>query len=294
MFDFERIHRAISELREQQLFFICGMPKSGTTWMQLLLDAHPEVSCSGEGHFLDRLAPALREALERHAKLLDRQYTSAFQELSEFPKLDEEHVLYLVGTAVALFLLVQRGRKAARVIGEKTPDNVAHLSTLDLLFPNAKFILVVRDGRDCAVSGWFDNLRVGGDGVLKAFGSIDVYAREIAGVWADTVEKSREFATRHPNRARLVRYEDLVADTAAVLADLCRLLTVDARDSVVARCRDAAAFVKLSGGRSPGEENRNTFFRKGVPGDWRNHLSAEGIASFQDRAGESLARLGYE
>ena len=48
------------ELRSKQIFFIGGTAKSGTTWVQLLLDAHPEVSCNGEGHFLDNLKPALK------------------------------------------------------------------------------------------------------------------------------------------------------------------------------------------------------------------------------------------
>ena len=35
---------------------MCGAPKSGTTWLQRLLDAHPEVCCSGEGHFVERFS----------------------------------------------------------------------------------------------------------------------------------------------------------------------------------------------------------------------------------------------
>ncbi len=57
--DFQsRIGRVLSG----QLFFIAGAPKSGTTWVQRLLDAHPEIVCSGEGHFANKIAPPCKEA----------------------------------------------------------------------------------------------------------------------------------------------------------------------------------------------------------------------------------------
>ena len=47
-FDFDALHQAIALIRRKQVFFIGGAAKSGTTWLQLLLNAHPEISCSGE------------------------------------------------------------------------------------------------------------------------------------------------------------------------------------------------------------------------------------------------------
>ncbi|MFP6691035.1 MAG: sulfotransferase, partial [Alphaproteobacteria bacterium] len=40
------------------LFFICGAIKSGTTWLQLMLDAHPDIACRGEGHLPNMLCRA--------------------------------------------------------------------------------------------------------------------------------------------------------------------------------------------------------------------------------------------
>jgi hypothetical protein len=58
-FDFDALHDAVAHVRQKQLFFVGGAPKSGTTWLQLMLNGHPEISCTGEGHFPDRLLPAL-------------------------------------------------------------------------------------------------------------------------------------------------------------------------------------------------------------------------------------------
>lgn len=56
----------------------------------------------------------------------------------------------------------------------------------------------------------------------------------------------------------------------------------------------AHSFTRLAGGRSPGEEDPTHHYRRGVPGDWRNHLNAQHLASFRARYGDLVERLGYE
>ena len=53
----------ISSLDSFNLFFIGGYPKSGTTWVERIFDAHPEASCKGEAHFISLLEPSLRHAI---------------------------------------------------------------------------------------------------------------------------------------------------------------------------------------------------------------------------------------
>jgi hypothetical protein len=63
-------YRDLAALAGRQLFFVGGAPRSGTTWLQLLLDSHPEVSCRGEGLFWKALAEPLdRLLVERRAAL---------------------------------------------------------------------------------------------------------------------------------------------------------------------------------------------------------------------------------
>ena len=50
----------------------------------------------------------------------------------------------------------------------------------------------------------------------------------------------------------------------------------------------------LSGGREPGEEDRESFFRKGEAGDWENWFTIDQMHEFDERAGELLEALGYD
>jgi sulfotransferase family protein len=291
--DYDAVHAAISDLRKKQIFFVGGVIKSGTTWLQLLLDAHPQVSCKGEGHFM-RLVPLLRRALDQHGQLIAEKNQTIFKELAGYPCLGAEDYQYLLASSIALYLLRQSETKSAtRAVGEKSPRNLEFFDVFNALFPTVKFIHIVRDGRDCAVSGWFHNLRVTPEWVKKTYGSMEGYVTSFIDNWAKDVSAAQAVGDAHPMQVRQVRYEDLTANTERTLADLFNFLDVDASPSVLAECRSAASFERLSGGRAAGEENANSFFRKGVTGDWRNHLSPDVIATIHQRAGIWLDRFGY-
>lgn len=54
------------------------------------------------------------------------------------------------------------------------------------------------------------------------------------------------------------------------------------------------SFERLSGGRKKGQENVNSHYRKGTPGDWRNHFSEGHKTAFKDKYNHVLVKLGYE
>jgi Sulfotransferase family len=293
MLDYDAMQAAITDLRKKQIFFIGGTVKSGTTWLQLLLNAHPEVSCNGEGHFGSGLAPILKPAFDRYNQLIAQESKTVFGEIAGYQHLANDDFQYLLASCISLSLLRQSNCKTASAVGEKTPSNVRYFDLLHALFPNAKFLHIVRDARDCAVSGWFHGLRTARDWTMRNFGSMDGYAVKHADYWAKELATAQAFTDKNPDRVRQIRYEDLAAETERVLADLLNFLGVDTGAAVVARCRAAASFETLSSGRAAGEENLDSFFRKGVAGDWRNHLSQETNAAMRMRAGEWLDRFGY-
>ena len=292
-FDFDALHAEIATLRQKQLFFIGGAAKSGTTWLQLLLDRHPAISCNGEGHFPTYLVPRLITAADEYNQDIAWKNQTIFGELPGYPQLAENHIAYLWASAAALQLASQTRGRNVRLIGEKTPDNVRFFGLLAEAFPSAKFLHIVRDGRDCAVSGWFHNLRVSPDWTRETFASMDEYVVALAEEWAANVGVGSAFGDAHPERCLAIRYEDLAADGTAALTRVLDFLGAEADVETVAECLGAGQFEALSGGRAKGDENRESFFRKGVAGDWHNHFTNETNRLFAEKAGQWLARYGY-
>lgn len=293
MFVYENLQKAIDDTFSKQLFFIIGLAKSGTTWLQLTLDGHPEIACRGEGHFTNYLAPNLKKAVDRYNQLIDGKNKTVFTEIEGFPLLKRDHVLFLLASAIGLQMAEYGKGNSIRVIGEKTPDNIHALPALRELFPDAKFIHIIRDGRDAAVSAWFHNFRVAPDLARKKLGTLPRFAAKSARAWVKAVKAGRAFGKQHPRQYLEVRYEDLHRDTAGSVLRALEFLGVDASEHAVTRCLDAGSFETFAGGRKPGEENRESLFRKGGVGDWRNHFDSRATEVFERHAGDLLRQLGY-
>ena len=125
----------IAELARRTLFFVGGAPRTGTTWVQHLLDAHPDVSCRGEGHFLHHLVEPLGHLMARRRDALEVKNTGLLREPGGYPLPEAEDFEFLAGTAILLALRQQTAGGAFKAIGEKTPENVFYFPNLKRLFP---------------------------------------------------------------------------------------------------------------------------------------------------------------
>ncbi|HIJ63689.1 MAG TPA: sulfotransferase [Rhodospirillaceae bacterium] len=284
----------IRKLHRTQLFFVYGSMRSGTTWLQLMLDAHPAVSCRGEAHFLDRLVPSLQEAASRHNAYLEWKNRSIFEEIGGYPTFSVDHLRHLAVTAMLLLMAEQSKDKACVAVGEKTPDSIRFLPLLKILFPKAKFIHIVRDGRDSTVSAWFHNQRTSPEWLQQNYSSLDAFAAASADEWGKEMSLATEFATSHPASCFTLRYEDLLERPEALLKDILRFLGVKATAAQISACCAGTSFINLTNGRQSGQEDRGSFFRKGTSGDWLNHFTPAMNDVFRDKAGRWLEHFGYE
>lgn len=291
--DFDAIAAALSPLAHKQVFFIGGAPKSGTTWLQLLLDAHPDISCGGEGHYADKLLQFLQRGCRDYNNFVHTKNRSIFDGIYAQPTIDSRDLLYLSANAVLLMLARQQKGRDVAIIGDKTPDNVLMFPALAALFPKAKFIHIIRDGRDCAISAWFHNKRINAPQFTEKFPTIGPFLRYFAGVWVDAMQKGENFATATPENCLSVRYEDLIAEPIATLDRVIGFLGGARDPSLLEACHSEAGFEKLSGGRPRGREDRNSFFRQGMSGNWRSHFDALSELEFRTMAEPWLSRLGY-
>src|ERR1700722_16804848 len=165
LLDWDERQGEIARLAQRQLFFIGGAPRSGTTWLQQILDCHPDVSCGGEGLFFKQLAAPMDSLMAERSRALKAKNIGIFRHNSGYPLPEADDTEFLLRTAILLALRQQTAGKACRAVGEKTPENVFFFPRLKRLFPGAKLICIARDPRDVLTSAWhfFHKQAVGQD-----------------------------------------------------------------------------------------------------------------------------------
>jgi len=267
-------------------FFVGGLPRSGTTWVQQLLNAHPQVLCLGESHFFNDLVPSLMRTVagygERRAESRDTWAPTVRgpDEASLGPMLN-----------AAFIALVQAnldGRPVAPLvaIGEKTPDNLMRLGRMWSIMPDARFVNVIRDGRDGAVSA-FIRFR---SKLAPEMTQLD-YARAYAEGWSKRIRDARRVATGKPYLE--VRYEALHVDPLGEAGRLFAFLGAESGPEMVGAALSAASFEVLSGGRRRGQQDAASHYRRGEVGGWADALTADEIRAFEVIAGPMMDELGY-
>ncbi len=280
-------------------FIVTGVTKSGTTWLQRMLDSHPEIACGGESKlnvFLTQLAPAMRaynEALTKtNAKIYKEE--AVYQPLAQPQARAVMQYLFLDRLAAVHRSAEAAGKLGAlKWIGDKDPDYKRELVSWRTILPEMRMVSTTRDGRDCYVSLWFhlfpEREPLAAENRDDFLGRIQGHAA----TWRDTMAKFQKDAADHPGRHFAVRYESLLADAEGEMTRLFEWFGCDAAPATVAKIVEQNAFSVASGGRQPGEADPRSFLRKGIAGDWKNHFDAECNRLYCEVAGEALAAAGY-
>jgi hypothetical protein len=287
---------AIRQIAAKEVLVVAGSAKSGTTWVQRMLNTHPEIYCPGEGKFGQMMA-GLVKAVTEYNKSLAYTNSVVYREGHFYNTWDDDAIATAFQFMVALAWEGSNHKDLAgvRYIGDKDTLYAGSIEAWrDLLLPGARFIHVIRDGRDSAVSNVYHKQRA--DGRETDFGGpafrtfLEGYARD----WADSVRRVRAAFADRSGLYHEVRYEDLLAEPEARVTGILTFLGVDASPEQVARVVGENTFQKLSGGRASGQEDRASFYRKGVSGEWRTHFDEEALAVFDRASGGLLRELGYE
>jgi Flp pilus assembly protein TadD len=183
--------RLIAPDSDNSPIFIVGFPRSGTTLLEQMLDAHPSLQSMDENPFFNRLADKLRRHDPRTLSNLD---------LLQQRDCDELRKRYLVMVSQTI-----KRRWSAQLV-DKNPLNMMWLPLIYRLFPEAKFILALRHPCDVMLSCYMQNFRSSIMGAacsnLERLAAAYVQAMEC---WLEDVQIFR------PN-VLVSRYEELVAD----------------------------------------------------------------------------------
>lgn len=286
----------LAELARKDILVVAGVPKSGTTWVQRMLDSHPEIYCPGEGKFGVFLEDFLK-AVTRYNASLDLTNRLIYGPDAYYRAWGEENVRAAFQCVMALSWAASRHKDLAlvRYLGDKDTIYAEAIGAWrDGLLKGARFIHVVRDGRDTAVSYVFHHQRLLNRPARFDTPDFHTFLGGYAANWAQSVAVYRGAFKDHPDLYHEVRYEDMLAEPAARLRAMLAFLGVASDPELVAGIVDRNRFEKLTGGRKAGREDTASFLRKGTAGDWREHFDAQARKVFNERAGTTLAALGYD
>jgi hypothetical protein len=257
-----------------------------------MLDHHPQLAVANDTHFIPR---AIDHAGGCHDPPLTPELVAWVRGYHRFRRLglDDAAVDEAAAGArsfrdfVGALYTSFAGRRGKPLGGDKTPDYVRHLPLLSALFPGARFIHIVRDGRDVALS------------VLewarpdKGPGRFALWSEEpvaVCGLWWRWLVG----AGRHNGRAlgadryRELSYESLVADPEPALRGLATFLGLPFAPEML-------TFHEGETRSEPGLSAKKAWLppTQGLR-DWRRDLPERELELFEAIAGDLLAELGYE
>jgi hypothetical protein len=271
----------------KEFLFIIGAPRSGTTWLQTMVAAHPSIcSTIDELKLFDLFTAPLEKSwnslvsIQKEAGGGPLGLTAVWTE-SEFYDFLEEFAGRVYSRVVAM-------KPEATVLLDKGPGYSHYVKHITRFIPEAKFIHIIRDGRDVAASlvaasrGW---------GRLWASEKVE----SAAATWKSTVRAAQE-ARRYRGRYLEVRYEELLTNGVKVLQEVFEFIGVSIGRGSVTAIYEKYRFEKMkqAGTGANQFELPEGFFRKGQAGDWRNILlDPMQRYLFDEIAGDLLRDLGY-
>ena len=252
-----------------------GCGRSGTTLMRMILDTHPRICCGPESHLFLPHLPAV-------AKLAGR-FGLREAAVTELLRTCDSQAEFIDRFFAAYSDTRRKPRWA-----EKTPRNVLHLDYLFAHFPNARFVHMIRDGRDTICSLRTHPRHKVVDGQLVPLNTWHPI-RPCVDRWVTDVTAG--LARRGDPRYIEIRYEALVAQPRETLTRLFEFLGEDFDERVLdyhreqGQSRDATHFPQ-------NPEATQAMYTKAVA-RWRRDMSPEDIEVVKREAGPLLTALGY-
>lgn len=270
-------------------FFIVGSDRSGTTMLRLILDrASAGPAVPPETMFITDYLPTLRAG-----KLGDHDASVAFTkrvwehprvqlwELEGEPQLPPKGLshadAFRWGVEQPFIAYMQRHGKTWWA--DKTPPHIDHIDHLLEIFPDAKFVELVRDGRDVSLSI-----------MGLPFGGNNPYATGKR--WASCIRKGAEARAEMPERVVLVRYEDLVTDPEPEVRRVSAFLEIPYEEDMLHV--EKTDMSKLQKDQQQWFSNLWAGINQTAMGKWRTKMSEHDQRLYLAAAKDELELHGYD
>ena len=262
-----------------QLLFVCGFPSGGTDLLKTILNAHPLIYLNGEMPLLHKIA----DLNVHEGKIIDseaeidriKDNLLKFDIWHNIENLEEDIGLVFQEYGNIRFdslLKVLFTKKDVIVWGNKTPQNSENMQILHKLFPQAKFLIIVRDIRDVCIS-W-----------QKKWGKDMLWC---ADKWSYRMQKAWEAAqVIADNQTLFIAYESLITQTQANCEAICDFLNIPFSDQMLAHYQFIEE--RLDGKINYGQKIIPQNFNK-----WVTQLTSDQICRIEQIAYETMNSFGY-
>jgi len=253
---------------------IGGCPRSGTTLFRSLIGMHPNIIC-----------------LEKEFNLLfwiDKPdvliqiFDFTEEDVKRFFKKNKDHI-----SLAEKILKSYKTKEKADFIGIKHPWHIAIIDNIFKNFPNAKFIHVIRDGRDtvCSLRTHPKRKIVNGKIIpLKTCNPIDYCIRR----WVSSINQGKKW--RGTENYLEVKYEDLIYNVVPSMKKVFDFLNLD----MISKERILSFYKYEDEFKHPQNiEVGKSIYGKSI-GRWKRDLSKKEIKMFKRMAGDLLIELDYE
>ncbi len=275
--------------------FIVGANRSGTTLLRLILNAHPNLAIPEEVVYFGSSLAGVPIGRWRDPGLTKEAYTSFVMQFLDnncqpLGDIDRDELLDTIleeGPAdfrrpYQCVLEAWAGRQGKSRWGEKTPGNLFYADIIHEMFPDARFIHLVRDPR-AGVSSMLGTSFFPNDVVFNALGR------------AKFMTEGRALLERHvPAEQRfLLRYEDIVAAPEPTIRALCDFLGEAFEPAMMDFHEGASKFMKKEAAT-----DFNAAATRPISADmrdkWRSKLDTADIAKIQAVCRQPMSEFGYE
>jgi len=293
-------------------FFIFGHARSGTTLLTRLARLHPEVHCNYQAHFFTR-QPLLKSLV--NSSEAEEWLTRKSNRWNQGRDLSP-----LVMRAVADFIMEREAaREGKMIVGDKSPSSTIHgqaVRDLYSVYPDAKLVNIVRDGRDVLISERFRNFveeskfltsedkriiaALKNDSAPFAKGAHSIFTeafiRRVAGGWVKNLAETDDEGRRLFGENYLdLRYEDLLIQPFKEMSKFWKFLGVKEVDPSFDKIlHDEMSSNPDEEWQSKRNEGIASFLPKGQAGNWARLFTEKDKTLFKDVAGELLIKWKYE
>jgi hypothetical protein len=272
--------------------FIVGCPRSGTTLLQRIAEAHSQIAMVPELFWvtdqvrskggLKLKEPVTQEMISK--LVMHKRFPQLGIDADEFLELYKSEATY--GEFVGLIFDLYGRRSHKQFVGNKTPDYVQNIRELHEQWPSARFVHLIRDGRDVCLSimDWKKADRTTGRYIPFSEDPVSTTAL----YWKRKVMLGQQVGrSLGQDLYYELRYESLIANPETQSKKLCDFLQIPYEEKMI----------RFYEHRPDTEKARNANSWKPVTWglrDWHTQMHAPDLERFEAAAGDLLDGLGYE